>query len=56
MGQFGDLFVIVLALGVAFIIFCVLPILIRFGNCFTELKNKLTTKEAQPKLFYLIAG
>ncbi|CAD8078280.1 unnamed protein product [Paramecium sonneborni] len=56
MGQFGDLFVIVLALMVSVIIFCILPILIRFGNCFTQLKNSLTTDKAQSKFFYLIAG
>lgn len=43
MGHFGEVFVILLALIVSFIIFCILPILIRFGNCFTELKNKLNT-------------
>ncbi|CAD8163431.1 unnamed protein product [Paramecium octaurelia] len=56
MGQFGDLFVIVLALMVSIIIFCILPILIRFGNCFTELKNSISTDKSQQKFFYLIAG
>ncbi|CAK78121.1 unnamed protein product (macronuclear) [Paramecium tetraurelia] len=56
MGQFGDMFVIVLALMVSIIIFCILPILIRFGNCFTELKNSLITDKSQSKFFYLVAS
>lgn len=49
MSKFGDVFIVLMSLVVAFITFCILPVLIRFGNCFAEMKNEIADKQKQGK-------
>jgi hypothetical protein len=46
MTSLSDFFVVFLGLFVALVIFSLLPVLIRFGNCWSEIKNQSENLES----------
>lgn len=59
---YAEIFILVLSGAVAMLLFCTLPVIIRFGNCFLELKESIdkpieegSMKPNDKKLFYCMA-
>lgn len=41
----SDISILILALGNAVIVYCLVPVMIRFGNCWTEMKEPETKED-----------